>query len=209
MRVLCIDCEGPITINDNAFEVCQHFLPQGERFFTLISRYDDYLADVIKREGYVAGNTLKLIVPFLKAYGLTNKRIRDYCRKSIRFVPGAAEMLDKLRSQMKVFIVSTSYTPYIEALCEVINFPRENTFSTRLDLDGYSILPEEKEKLMEFYREILQLSLTPPKRGKAGKFPHVIEKLSRDWIPYSFRSYPLRIQDSLWSRLIPWEVRRR
>jgi len=180
MRILCIDCEGPITINDNAFEICQHFLPQGEHFFTLLSGYDDYLADVIKREGYVAGNTLKLITPFLKAYGLTNKRIRDYCRKSIRFVPGAEKMLDKLKSLMEVFVVSTSYTPYIDALCELVNFPRENTFSTSLDLDRYFISPEEKKKLIRFYREILQLSLTPPKKEESGKIsPRDRETLQR------------------------------
>ncbi|MCD6318797.1 hypothetical protein J7M02_06990, partial [Candidatus Aerophobetes bacterium] len=59
MRILCIDCEGPITKNDNALEICQHFLPDGGKFFSLVSRYDDYLADVVKRKGYRAGTTLK------------------------------------------------------------------------------------------------------------------------------------------------------
>ncbi|MFQ6074292.1 MAG: hypothetical protein ACE5KC_03635, partial [Candidatus Bathyarchaeia archaeon] len=67
-RVFISDCEGPISKNDNAFELATHFIPEGDSFFTLISRYDDILADIVKKPGYKAGDTLKLILPFLKAY---------------------------------------------------------------------------------------------------------------------------------------------
>ena len=67
--VFITDCEGPISKNDNAFELTCHFIPDGDRFFTLISRYDDIQADIVKRPGYKPGDTLKLILPFLKAYG--------------------------------------------------------------------------------------------------------------------------------------------
>ena len=41
------DCEGPLALNDNAFELCREFIkPQGDRFFQQVSRYDDYLAEV-------------------------------------------------------------------------------------------------------------------------------------------------------------------
>lgn len=162
MRILCIDCEGPITLNDNAFEICQNFLPSGDRFFTTLSRYDDYLTDVIKREGYTAGETLKLVVPFFKVYGLTNEKIRKYSKNSLKFVPGAKDMLKKLKSQIEVFIISTSYSPYIDALCEVIGFPRENAFSTFLDLDSYFLSQGERKQLIQIYHKILDFSLTPP-----------------------------------------------
>ena len=51
-------CEGPLALNDNAFELCREFIkPQGDRFFQQVSRYDDYLAEVAKRPGYKAGDT--------------------------------------------------------------------------------------------------------------------------------------------------------
>ena len=35
-------CEGPLALNDNAFELCREFIkPQGDRFFQQVSRYDD------------------------------------------------------------------------------------------------------------------------------------------------------------------------
>ena len=73
MRAIQLDtaCEGPLALNDHAFELCRDFLrPYGARFFRQVSRYDDYLANLVKKPGYRAVDTLKLILPFLKAQGL-------------------------------------------------------------------------------------------------------------------------------------------
>ncbi len=166
MKILCIDCEGPITLNDNAFEICQHFLPQGEQFFKLISTFDDYLVDLIKKKKYQAGGTLKLITPFLKAHKVTNEQIKNFSREKLRIIAGAKKMLTKLQLQMNVFIISTSYTPYINALCEKVNFPLKNTFSTFLDLDNFPLSENERRKLLHFYQEINTLHLSPLGRKK-------------------------------------------
>lgn len=62
-RVFVTDCEGPISKNDNAFELAQHYIPDGARFFRILSRYDDVLAYLEKRPNYSAGYTLKLVTP--------------------------------------------------------------------------------------------------------------------------------------------------
>ena len=157
MRILCIDCEGPITKNDNALELCQHFLPDGGKFFSLVSRYDDYLADVVKRKGYRAGTTLKFVVPFLKAYGVSNNQVKDYSASHLLLFPGAKDLLSQIQSEMPTFIISTSYSPYIEALCEATNFPYENTYSTKIDFDRYSLSLKQIDRLKFLYREILNL----------------------------------------------------
>jgi len=157
VRQICIDCEGPLTKNDNALELSEYFIPEGERFFSLISRYDDFLADVAKRKGYKAGTTLSLILPFLKAYGATNQGIREYSASHLLLIPGAKETLCYLNRKMPTFIISTSYQPYIEALCDFAGFPVENTYSTFLDLDRYQISLGEIRKLKALLQEILKL----------------------------------------------------
>lgn len=148
------DCEGPISINDNAFELSGYFIENGENFFKVISKYDDVLADVIKRQGYSAGGTLKLILPFLKAYGATNQKMTDFSMENVHLVPGAVETLNFIRNLMPSFIVSTSYEHYIRALCTVTAFPYENTYSTQLDIDSYKLSLTEEKKLKEFRRNI-------------------------------------------------------
>ncbi len=109
---------GPLALNDNAFELCREFIkPQGDRFFQQVSRYDDYLAEVAKRPGYKSGDTLKLILPFLKAHGLTNARIEAYSRKNVTLVPGAEGAFKFLHSRdFPIFEISTSYRPFAEAV---------------------------------------------------------------------------------------------
>ncbi len=155
-KVFISDCEGPISINDNAFELAGYFIEDGEKFFTVISKYDDILVDEVKREGYNAGGTLKLIVPFLKAYGATNQKIVEFSRKNVLLVPYAKETLKFVNDNMPSFIVSTSYSQYIKALCDIIEFPFENTYSTELDIDGTLLNTDEAEKLMEIRKEILE-----------------------------------------------------
>ena len=63
------DCEGPLALNDNAFELCREFMkPHGYRFFTQVSRYGNFLANIAQKPEYQAGDTLKLILPFLQAH---------------------------------------------------------------------------------------------------------------------------------------------
>ncbi len=153
-RIFITDCEGPISKNDNAFELSTHFIPKGDKFFALISRYDDVLADVVKKPGYKAGDTLRLILPFLKAYGATNEKIRGYSSRNILLVPGAGETIRFVKDIMPAFIVSTSYEQYIFSLCAVTGFPSRNVYCTLLNLDKYKIDKEEIDRLKELSEEM-------------------------------------------------------
>jgi len=148
------DCEGPISLNDNAYELAKHFIPDGDSFFTQISKYDDILADIIKRPGYKAGDTLRLILPFLKAYGASNKTIEEYSGKNIIMVPGAESSLKYISNKMPAFIISTSYEPYLKALCDLIGFNRKHVYCTKLDIDKYEIGSNETDRLREIRKEI-------------------------------------------------------
>ena len=72
------DCEGPLTLNDNAFEISAKFIQDGGELFKVLSLYDDYLVDIVKKENYKAGNTLKLILPFFVVENLSNSDFIDF-----------------------------------------------------------------------------------------------------------------------------------
>jgi len=159
------DCEGPISRNDNAFEITAHFVPNGDKLFTVISKYDDVLADVLKKQGYSAGSTLKLILPFLKAYGVTDGQIGEFSAENLLLIANSKSTLEHVRVMASAFIVSTSYEHYIEALCEALDFPYANTYCTRLSIDKYSVNSKEKGRLREIADEIVQTPLIYIPRG--------------------------------------------
>jgi energy-converting hydrogenase A subunit R len=168
MKIFITDCEGPISKNDNAMELAAHVIPQGEKVFSLLSKYDDYLAYVEKRPGYKAGDTLRLILPFFKAFGATDKKIEEYSRAHILLIPGAEETLHFVRKQMPAFIISTSYEPYIRALCEVTDFPCKDAFCTTLALDRYPLPAEEEGYLRKVAEEIARMPMIKWEEGATG-----------------------------------------
>ncbi len=154
MIQLNIDCEGPLTQNDNAFELCKEFIPNGERLFSIVSKYDDFLADVIKKPGYKAGDTLKLVLPFLKAFDVTDEIMEKFSEKTLILLSGTEIMLPRLNSILPSFIISTSYKPYLEALCRLTSFPIENCFCTQISLNNYELPSDERELLRKLANEI-------------------------------------------------------
>jgi energy-converting hydrogenase A subunit R len=162
---LITDCEGPLALNDNAFELCRDFItPQGDRFFRQVSCYSDYLAKVAKRPD-LSGNTLKFILPFLRAYGLTNARLADYAGKTAALMPGAEEAFKFLHTrEFPIFAVSTSFRQFAEAVGLKLGFDRDHNFATELDLDRYKLATTEAEELKHVVGEIAgapAIELTP------------------------------------------------
>jgi energy-converting hydrogenase A subunit R len=156
-RIFVSDCEGPISKNDNAFELAAHFIPEGGNLFTAISKYDDVLADLVKRPGYSAGGTLKLILPFLLAYKVTDEQMHEFSAQNLLLIANSKETLRHILALTDAFIVSTSYEHYIGALCEAICFPFENAYCTRVKIDNYSLSDSEVETLKQIVREIVSM----------------------------------------------------
>ncbi|RAP45982.1 MAG: hypothetical protein BZ135_04515 [Methanosphaera sp. rholeuAM6] len=148
------DCEGPLSINDNAYEISDYFIPEGGEFFSILSNYDDMLVEK-NIEGYLAGSTLKLVLPFFKAYDLTENDLIQFSEDNISMVNGAYKMISYVQDIMPFYIVSTSYNQYIKALCDKTGFIYENTYSTQLELDKYELNNDEKESLLNIRENIL------------------------------------------------------
>ena len=149
------DCEGPLTLNDNAYELSVHFIENGGELFKVLSLYDDYLADIVKKENYKVGNTLKFILPFFVCENLKNQDMVDFSQRNIYAVRDSKFLLKYLKEAMNTYIVSTSYGQYIEALSNYMDFPFENTFYTKVDVDALTLNDEEMEKITRFKQEIL------------------------------------------------------
>jgi energy-converting hydrogenase A subunit R len=173
-------CEGPLALNDNAFELCREFIkPQGDRFSRQVSRYVDYLVEVAKRPGCESGDALKLILPFLKAQGLTNAQLVAYSRKNVILMPGAEGTFKFLhRRDFPIFAISTSYRPFAEAAGLKVGFQKERIFCTELDLDRYTLSGAEAEELKRLQEEIAGAPeiYLPPEAETAADLPAPVQE---------------------------------
>ncbi len=154
-RIYVTDCEGPLTRNDNAQEIAERFVPHGAEFFARLSRYDDFLADVVRRPGYNAGDTLRLVPPFLRAFSVSDEDVESFSAERVLLVPQALKTLDAVSALMPAFVISTSYTPYLRALCDLAGFPFERVRCTELSLDAWPMPEDEAAWLREVTTKVL------------------------------------------------------
>lgn len=147
------DCEGPLSINDNAYELADYFIPRGGELFSILSNYDDILAE--QNETHLAGSTLKYILPFFKAYNITQEDILEFSKDHINMIGGAYTTIKHVQDIMPFYIVSTSYSQYIEALSAKTGFNYQNAYHTKLELDEYELTPQEQDKILDVAENIL------------------------------------------------------
>jgi predicted HAD superfamily phosphohydrolase len=133
--LLFTDWEGPWILNDFAYELCLAVF-NNERFFRNLSEYDDYLFYVAKRRGYEAGYTLKLLAPFISAFGL-DERIIGGLINSAKFVPDAIPASERILKNFHPVVISTAYEKFVRQTAERIGFKTvhgsELDFSLQLD----------------------------------------------------------------------------
>ncbi|MGA7563574.1 MAG: hypothetical protein WBW55_10240 [Desulfobaccales bacterium] len=173
-------CEGPLTLNNNAFELCREFLPpRGDRFFTQVSRYGDYLAHIAKSPEYRAGDTLKLILPFLKARGLSNAAIREFSAGNLKLMPGAQEAYRFLhRFGFPIFEVSIGYRQFAEVVGGELGFDPEHIFGTEPNLDRYPLGKSEAEELRRLQEEVQETPdiELPPGAASLAELPAPVQE---------------------------------
>jgi len=141
-KVIGFDLEGPLSPQDNAFEVMEAvyrrdgLLEAGHRIFAMISHYDDLLTEAGK-VGYEPGDTLALIVPFLLHHGLREDDVSQVSAGA-RLVAGAAELMESLRSHdWTIYIISTSYQQHAYQIARRLEVPAERVSCTAFPVEGW------------------------------------------------------------------------
>ncbi|MDP2951730.1 MAG: hypothetical protein Q8O76_00250, partial [Chloroflexota bacterium] len=147
MNLICFDLEGPLSPQDNAYELMK--LVSKGQIFELISRYDDLLT-LERREGYEPGDTLSLIVPFLLAHGVQERDIITLAEKA-SLVEGAQDLIHRLSARgWEVYCISTSYQPYALRITQRVGIPPHKVASTSFPLDEIrSHIPKQDMALVQ------------------------------------------------------------
>ncbi|HIE51534.1 MAG TPA: hypothetical protein EYP85_07215 [Armatimonadetes bacterium] len=145
-KVVAFDLEGPLSPFDHAFEVMAREIPEGKKAFQVISRYDDLLT-LERREDYEPGDTLALIIPFLLYFQVGEEELHRVSQEA-GLVAGAKELVDQLRGEWQLYIVSTSYRPHALNIAQQLGIPPENVYSSRFPA-GQPLTERERQLIRE------------------------------------------------------------
>ena len=132
-KTICFDLEGPLSPQDNAYEVMKLMGKEGASIFEVISRYDDIIS-LEGREGYEPGDTLALIVPFFLLHDITEDDIRKVSARA-KIVEGAEYLFEQLQAEdWDIYIISTSYEQHAYNIGHQLGVPEDHIICTNLSL---------------------------------------------------------------------------
>ncbi len=161
--MICFDLEGPLSPQDNAYEV-MGLSENGGKVFEALSEYDDILA-LKDRPGYEPGDTLKLIVPFLKYYGIVEEDIKAVSEGAV-LVQGMKEAVRWLKSAgQQVRIISTSYEQHAHTIGRRLGVSEEEIASTSLRLEDISFDSDVTKRLENIEKKIIEGGLSDEVTG--------------------------------------------
>ncbi|MBI4302143.1 MAG: hypothetical protein HY664_06020 [Chloroflexi bacterium] len=166
MNLIAFDLEGPLSPQDNAYEV-MNLIPRGRKIFEVISHYDDLLT-LEGREGYEPGDTLALIVPFLIAHDVAESDIEEISQKA-GLVAGSPELVAYLKEgDWQVYCISTSYHQHALRITQRVGIDPQHVACTFFPLDKYrSEIKKADRVLVE--REEQEIINLKPKDDQAIK----------------------------------------
>jgi predicted HAD superfamily phosphohydrolase len=157
---------GFLQYNNSSRDLCQRYIPKGDKFYDLISRYDDVVAFVLNRSDGRSGNISKFIIPFLKAYGITDFAAMKYCGETMRIMPEAKKVMKHLRETLPVFFTTTTYEHNVLNICEALDFPRATVDCSEISFDDYddgNMRREDAKQLREISNKITNLKMPTQK----------------------------------------------
>jgi energy-converting hydrogenase A subunit R len=156
---ICFDLEGPLSPQDNAYELMKLF-PNGDRIFEVISRYDD-LVTLEVREDYEPGDTLALILPFLALHNISDKDIAGLAGRA-SFISGAEKLVSWLQSKgWKVFCITTTYEPYAMHLTHKLGIYSHHLACTSVPWNELRLEPDSEEMKLVKQAEADILTMKP------------------------------------------------
>ncbi len=172
-KIFFTDWEGPWVTTDFALEISDRLLGN-RKFFERLSQYDDYLFYVKKMPDYNAGDTLRLLAPFIAAHDITSRDLRKLANDVTEYVPNAAKAMSILQEKFEPVVISTSYAQFLETTAEKIEV-KGRLFGTKFNVDEYTSLFSEgermrAEKLIEDVSKMPEIRIDVPNRRVISGF---------------------------------------
>jgi predicted HAD superfamily phosphohydrolase len=161
-KQLICSCMGFLQYNNSSRDLCHRYIPKGDKFFDLIARYDDVVANVLNRSDGRSGNITRFIAPFLKAFGVTDFAALKYCGDALKMMPEAKKVVNHLRDTLPFFVTTSSYEHNVLNICKELDLPRALVECTELAFDDYDdgvMRREDAKALREMANKITSLKM--------------------------------------------------
>ncbi|MCL2318385.1 MAG: hypothetical protein FWC44_04990, partial [Methanomassiliicoccaceae archaeon] len=162
-KQLVCSCTGFLQINNSSRDLCQRFVDKGDKLYDLITRYDFVVSYILNRADVRSGNVTRYLVPFLKAFGMTDFAAMDHCRKSLNLMPESKRVMTHLMDTLPTFVSTSSFEHNIMGLCSELNIPSVVVDRSDVTFDDYEMSKQEARTIREVTNALTSLKMPEQK----------------------------------------------
>ena len=149
-----------LTRSNHVRDLCARFIKNGGRLYDVLSRYDTLALYALGRDSANAGSVNRMVVPFLKAGGITDEAAYNFCKSTTVLMPDADRVMRYISSQMPAFISSEAYDHHLMELGESIGIPFSNISCNIFSFDSLKVSRQDAKVLRSIASTIINARIT-------------------------------------------------
>ncbi|HKM13617.1 MAG TPA: hypothetical protein VJY42_01685 [Candidatus Methanomethylophilaceae archaeon] len=152
-------CWGFLTRNNGTRDIFDRFVRNGGHFYDIVLRYDSLCTYVLNRDSNSFGNTMKMMAPFLKAFGATDLQMHNASAETLELMPEAGTTMRHALNVMSTFITTGLYEHDVMNICENLEIPMGNINCTELSLDAQDMSRQDARTLRDAASVVTSLKI--------------------------------------------------
>ena len=156
---------GFLTSGNSMKRMCDRFIRNGGRIYDVLTAYDSIMAYGLNSDKRGSGESLRTLVPLLKAAGATDSSVHAYFAADMSLMPGS-DAIWYLNDLMTSLIVSEAYEHHTMAMCDSLNIPPDIVRCTEVSFDDIDLDRQEGKKFRDIASELSKLDV--PRVSSSG-----------------------------------------
>ncbi len=149
-----------LTRSNHVRDLCARYVKNGGRLYDVLARYDTLSLYALGRDSANAGSVNRMVIPFLKAGGITDEAAYNFCKSTSVLMPDADQVLKYIARQMPSFISSESYEHHLISLCEASEIPLSDMSCNAFSFDSIKVSRPDAKVLRNIASTIINARLT-------------------------------------------------
>ncbi|MCL2142792.1 MAG: hypothetical protein FWH44_00820 [Methanomassiliicoccaceae archaeon] len=161
--------------------MCDRFIRNGGKLYDIMTAYDNILSFELNREDRRSGDSLKTLIPLLKAAGVTDGSLHAYFVNDMSVMPGS-DVIRYLNGLMTTSVVSESYEHYASVLCDALGIPADGIYCTAVAFNDTEMERQDAKKFRDISARISKMDVPKVSSRDGTEFIDVKDDMILDTI---------------------------
>lgn len=150
-----------VFITDNYLRgLCDRYIKNGATLYDAIAKYETISSFMLHRSNDKLKNRAGMVIPFLKASGITDHDAYEFAKETVQPMPGSCESIRYLSSLMPTFMFTEGTEHLSMTISDLFGIRSDFISDTKVDFDAIELDRNEAKKIRGFADTIANLKVT-------------------------------------------------